>query len=329
LDYFIRFAQPLLLYISLFLLIVVTCIRLLWHCTTTYVFPLVEVACKQGAVTRHPYKKIFFITRFLSLLLLALLSGKPQLVDRHSNIVVEGIDIILVLDVSGSMQLQDDQHDKRSRVEIAKAEAARFINNRDNDAIGLVIFGNDALSRCPLTLDKSILRDVVRDLHIGIVDPNGTVLSKGIITAANRLKKSKAKSKIMIVLTDGEPTQNDSKPELAIEVAKQLGIKMYTIGIGSEQDEYIMHPFYGPMAKPKVNADLLKKFAQETGGKFFMAHNAHDMRTIYDTINKLETTEYETPIYSKYYDIFVPFLWIILALLLFEVLFSTFVWFSL
>ena len=112
-------------------------------------------------------------------------------------------------------------------------------------------------------------------------------------------------------------------------MAKQLGIKMYTIGIGSEHDEYIMHPFYGPMAKPKVNADLLKKFAQQTGGQFFMARNAQDMRTIYEIINKLETTEYETPIYSKYYDIFMPFLWIVLALLLVEVLFSTFVWFSL
>jgi len=328
LDYFIRFAQPILLYISLFLLVGATCARLLWHRTVTYLFPLVSFAQAQGAATQHPYKKIFFMTRFVALLLLAILSGKPQLVDRHSNIIVEGIDIVLVLDISGSMQLQDYKDDPRSRVDVAKVEAIRFINNRDNDAIGLIIFGNDALSRCPLTLDKNVLKDIVNELRIGIVDPNGTVLSRGIITAANRLKKSQAKSKIMIVLTDGAPSENDSKPSIAIEVVKQLGIKMYTIGIGSEK-EYSMHPYFGQVLNQKINKQLLKVFAQETGGQFFMAQDAHDMRKIYDTINQLETTEYETPIYSKYYDIFMPFLWAVLALILFEILFSTFVWFSL
>jgi len=266
--------------------------------------------------------------RFMVLLTLAFLIGKPQLVDPHSNVIIEGLDMILVLDASGSMQFQDFDNSNRSRFDVAKAEAIHFIEKRDNDAIGLVIFGNDAVSRCPLTLDKAMLKNAVQELELGFIDPDGTLLSRAIITAANRLKYSKAKSKIMILLTDGEPSEGDMDPKVAIKIAKELGIKIYTVGIGSDKQEYFRHPFFGLMPKPTINKQLLETIAKETGGQFFLAQNAKDMRTIYNTIDSLEKTEYETPIYRNYQDIFMPFLVAIIGLMGLEVFLSSLVWFS-
>jgi Ca-activated chloride channel family protein len=303
-------------------------IRAKWHKQAVYQFPLTQHLVSQNKTTKHPYKKILFLIRFAMLAILAFLVGKPQLVDTTSKVKVEGIDIILTVDVSGSMQIQDDKNDERPRVEIAKDEAIRFINKRTNDALGLVIFGMDAVSRCPLTLDKHVLRTIVKELTVGVIDAQGTVLATGLLTAINRLKNSKAKSKVIILLTDGEPSENDIQPKIAIEAAKKLGIKVYTIGIGSDKEVKVMHPFYGMMIMPKVNADLLTLIAQETGGKFFMARNAKDMRAIYDTIDSLEKTETETPIFSNYTDIFIPFVCVVLGLLFLELVLSTFMWFS-
>ncbi len=278
--------------------------------------------------TRHPYQKLFYFVRLFVFVMLALLVAKPQLVDSRSNIVVDGIDIMLVLDVSGSMQFQDYSDDQRSRFEVAKEEAIRFIHKRINDAIGLVIFAKDAISRCPLTMDKTVINDMVENLKIGDIDPDGTLLATGMVTAINRLKNSSAKSKIMILLTDGEPSPGDMDFEAANEIAKKFGIKVYTIGIGSDKDEIFLHPLYGMVAKPKVNVPLLQKIARETGGRFFMAHDARDMRSVYDTIDRLEKTKHEAPLYSRYFDIVAPFVILILLLLLFEQLLSTFIWFS-
>jgi len=242
---------------------------------------------------------------------------------------VEGINIMLVLDVSGSMQLQDDQNDSRTRFDIAKAEALRFIRLRNNDAIGLVFFGKDAISRCPLTHDKNMLKKLLQETEIGMINGDGTVLVRGMLTALNRLKHSDAKSNIMVVLTDGEPSQGDLDSKDVIAATQQLDVKIYTIGIGSETDQYIQHIFYGYVPLPKVNKELLTKIAQETGGKYFFAHDAADMRAVYDTINKLETTKIETPLFSKCYDIFVPWLWIILLLCAIEIILSSLIWFGL
>jgi len=267
--------------------------------------------------------------RSLVLLLLAFLIAKPQLVDSHSKLKVEGIDIVLAIDVSGSMQIQDHKDDQRSRIEIAKAEAIRFIEKRDNDAIGLVIFGADAVSRCPLTLDKTILKKMVYDLDIGVIPPDGTVISTALVTAVNRLRSSKAKSKVIILLTDGEPSQGDMPVPIAIDVAKKLGIKVYTVGIGSDEERSFMHPLYGPIVLPKVNSELLTKISAQTGGQFFMARSAKDMREIYDKIDSLERTEIEAPVFSNFLDIFVPIVWFICAVLMLELLLSSFIWFGL
>lgn len=328
-DFFLRFAHPLILLYTLPLVALVCFVYYKYARTIVYRYSLASAIGHDGFATTHPYKKISWFLRFISLVILAFLLAKPQLVDLNSHILVEGIDIVLTLDISGSMRFRDYEDDRRSRIAVAKDEAKLFVDKRDNDAIGLVIFGNDAVSRCPITSDKTIIKSMIDELDIGLIDPDGTLLSTGLITALNRFKKSKAKSKIIILLTDGEPSPGDDKPEDAIEIAKQLGVKVYTIGIGSEQAEYIHDPFYGVQIKPGINKTLLSKIAQQTGGKFFNARNAQDMRVVYNTIDMLEKTEYETNMYNKYYDIFVPFVWFILLMVALEIILASFIWFGL
>lgn len=305
-------------------------LRLKMHKGVRYIYPLTSLLTLKGFASSHPHKKIIGIIRFITLILLMLLIAKPQLIDPRSTVRVEGVDIVLLMDVSGSMDMPHHSDDNRSRLQVAKEEAVRFIDKRTNDAIGVVIFGNDALSRCPLTADKHILKQIIQELHIGVVDPDGTKLATSIVTAANRLKQSHAKSKIMILLTDGEPSEHDMDPEKALEVAKKLGIKIYTVGIGDNQELLVRHPLHGVVAyRTTLNKPLLTKIATETGGKFFEAKNAKEIRQIYDTIDTLEKTEISAPVFSKVLDWFMPLVWIAFILVLLEILLTSFVWFSL
>lgn len=326
-DYFLRFATITAWYwiVPTFALI---CAAKWWIPKAFYEYPVTSLLARRTSNVAPTHKTVFTIMRFTVFVLLIFLMGKPQLVDNRSNIVVDGIDIMLALDVSGSMHFQDYDDDKRSRLQVAKDEALRFVNKRTNDAIGMVIFGKDALSRVPLTLDKKIINNLISSLEIGVIDPDGTVLSTAIITAANRLKGSKASSKVMILLTDGAPSENDTDPAMAIELARKMGIKIYTVGIGSDEDQYIIHPLYGMIPKPKINKALLNTIAQDTGGKFFLARNSKDMRAIYDTIDTLEKTSHETSLFNKFYDIFIPFVWCIIIILLLELILSTTIWFG-
>ena len=327
-EYFFRFEHPGLLMISFGVLAGAVAARWWWHKSIQFRYSLGAVIAEQQQQSHHPFKKILEGLQLLAMVLIACAIGKPQLVDSRSNIIVEGIDIMLALDASGSMQFQDCSDDDRSRFEVAKDEAVRFIEKRPNDAIGLVIFGKVALSRCPLTMDKRIITELIQDLELGDIDPDATMLATAMMTAINRLKSSVAKSKVIILLTDGEPSPGDIDPDVAVKIAQKFGIKVYTIGIGSDRDEMILHPFGGLMQKPKVNTPLLQKIARETGGKFFMAHNDRDMRTIYDTIDRLEQTEHESPLYSRYADIYAPMIIAALLLLFIGQLLGSGVWFS-
>jgi Ca-activated chloride channel homolog len=327
LEYFIRFAQPVLLVVAACLLLVIMLLRLFWYKGACYYSPLAALACDYNGASQHWYKKILFGVRCFSLVLLVILIGKPQIVDSTSKATTQGINIMVVLDVSGSMQEKDFGDELRSRFDVAKDEAIRFIKNRPNDAIGVVLFGKYAVSRCPLTFDKRMLETILSETRLGVIDPDGTVLSRGIVTAANRLKNAAAKSNVMIVLTDGEPSPEDIESSLAVELAQQLKIKIYTIGIGGER-RMVFHPLYGPIPVG-VNKELLTAIAQKTGGRFFMALNAQDMRDVYQTIDALEKSELEAPIFTHYYDIFMPGVWIILGLLLLEILLTATIWFGL
>ena len=328
-DYFFRFAHP---WIAIFL--ISTLLILLWlrkwiHKPIRYKYSLVGAyRAARGSNNQYVFR-IPVILRFIILCLLALLIARPQLVDVKSKINVKGIDIMLILDVSGSMQCFDDIKDQRSRFTVAKEEAIRFIEKRENDPIGLILFGKDAISRCPLTLDTNILNEIMQNLQIGTIDPDGTVLSTAIAMGVQRLRKSKAKSKIMIVLTDGEPTPGlDIEPDKAINLAKKFGIKVYTIGIGGEHGGLWKDPLFGITAMGfPINKKLLLYIAQETGGNFFHAKSPEEVKRIYDIIDSLEKTEYETTIFSNYYDLIVQGVLLVFGLLLFEKILTTFVWF--
>lgn len=328
-NWSIRFAYFELLCCLIPLLLLVGWYRLKYYQKPIYSFPLTHKIIQTVGIKANWRDRFFFVTRFIILAALTLLIARPQKVDQHSKVVVEGIDIMMVLDVSGSMQLFDDPYNKKQRIEIAKEEAINFIKKRNDDPIGLVLFAKEAVSRCPLTLDKSVLIDIIQDIQLGVIDYNGTVISKALITALNRLKKSQAVSKIIILLTDGEPTPGDLHPDDVVALAKQYGVKIYTIGIGGQYGGLYEDPFGGiRRAGVPINVRLLEKFSQQTGARSFIATDQKELNQIYAIINQLEKTEHETDVYHNYYDIFIPFLWILLILFVSELVCLTFVWFA-
>ena len=326
---FLRFAYVHWLYIAVLLLMLVVALRYYYAQIVLYQFPLLEYvsrSCKQ--VSQLPVYFLYFL-RLCILCLLVFLVGKPQLVDQKSKITVEGIDIMMVLDISGSMACFDDLKDRRTRVAIAKQEAVRFVEKRHNDAIGLVVFGSYAMMRCPLTPDKLMLKSMLDTITIRNGDPihEGTVISQAVITAARHLQKSKAASRIIILLTDGEPSQNDFSPSEAIAIAKAFGIKVYTIGIGNHGLSMQEHPLFGVIQyQNNFDTRLLESLANQTGGKFFDVQKAQDVAKIYDEIDTLEKSRYQDNVYMKYHDFFVPIVWITLFAVVVELILSTFVW---
>jgi Ca-activated chloride channel homolog len=321
-----RFASPSVLYITVPLFCIACIARLWWYKPPTYVYTLAHLLPAQNMVASRWIMRFFAFARALLLLTLALLCARPQWGDSHQEVTIDGIDIVLALDVSGSMDASDFEDDPRSRIDIAKVEAIRFIEKRTDDAIGLVIFGNDALSRCPLTMDKGMLRRIIDELHIGIIDYRGTVLARALIAGANRLKNAGGKTKIMILLTDGEPTDNDLPLTAALDIVKALGIKIYTIGIGNDDPMLLNRRSLFMMPYAGVNKALLTTIATETGGHYFCARNAADMRRIYNEIDLLEKTDHQAPVFTKWHDVYMPCVLGVLLLLFISLLLSTFVW---
>lgn len=323
-----QFVYPYLFLLLIPALLLVLYIKRYWCKGAVYSYSLGAQLQSHGHASKHPHKIILFLLRALIFALLIFVIPMPQMVDVYSKTSMHGIDIVLVLDISGSMQGIDDEKDPRSRIAIAKEEALHFVNKRTNDALGLVLFAREAFSRCPLTLDKKMVRDIIADVQIGLLDPNETCISTALVTAANRLKNSPAKSKIIILLTDGAPSESDLDAQVAIAVAKQLGIKIYTIGVGGYKP-YFFVPGLGMVPTQEYDKKLLQEIACETGGHYFKAHDAKDMRSVYDTIDALEKTKYEVDRYTHAHDIFMPFIIAALVLLCFELLFSSLLWFSL
>jgi Ca-activated chloride channel family protein len=326
---FFRLEHAHWLYIGIPFFILIIAVRNYYSRLALYQFPLIDYISKRSkTVSQLPIYYLYFL-RLSILFLLLLLISKPQLIDQKSKVTVEGIDIMMVLDISGSMACFDDIKDRRTRILIAKEEAARFIEKRYNDAIGLVVFGNYAMMRCPLTPDKSMLKSMVNSIGMNNGDPihEGTVISQAVITAARHLQKSTAVTKIIILLTDGEPSENDFPATEAIAITKAFGIKVYTIGIGNNGLSMQEYPPYGVIQyQNNFDTDLLQTLAHQTGGKFFDVKKVQDLSKIYDEIDMLEKSKYQDNVYTKYYDFFIPFLWIVLILICTELILSTFIW---
>ena len=253
-----------------------------------------------------------FALRMLALAFLIIALARPQKFSSGENVYTEGIDIALVLDISGSMLAEDF---KPNRLAAAKKITDSFIGGRTSDQIGLVIFSRDAFTQCPLTIDYAVLRNLLKDIKSGMIE-DGTAIGNAIANGINRLKDSRAKSKVMILLTDGVNNAGEVNPVTAAEMAKQFGIRVYSIGIGTiGQAPY---PFQTPfgiryqMVPVEIDEPVLRQISGMTGAKYFRATNNKKLEEIYSEIDRLEKTRVEVTSYRSRKELFP--LWIYLGL---------------
>ncbi len=234
--------------------------------------------------------------------------ARPVKVDRTVLPPTEGIDIILLMDVSASMQKQDFYP---NRFIAAQQTASRFISKRFNDRIGLVAFAKEAMLQAPLTLDHEALQEYLSTLYLGVVDPNYTAIGDALGVAANHLKDSKAKSKVIILLTDGDSNAGAIAPQMAAQAAAAYGIRVYTVGTASASGDGLYSS-----AEDEINEGLMMEIANATGGKFYRAKNEAELTQIYDTINELEKTEFAPSSIINRSDAYQPLLLLALTAVL-------------
>lgn len=276
-------------------------------------FPSISMIKKAGLKTSKKYligKNLIF----LSMLFLTIALIRPQKIDKNKKIKKDGIDIVMVMDISQSMLAEDF---KPNRLEVAKEVINDFVDGRVNDRISLVVFAGSAYTRVPLTLDYEVLNQSLMTLSIkDIIDNNRTAIGLGTATAINRLKKSEAKSKIIILVTDGENNAGEISPENAIILAKEMGIKLYTVGVGAD---YIQqNTFFGVrnVKNTALDEKLLVKMAKDTGGYYFRARDEESFKEIFKKINEMETSKLEAREIFLYTELYKPFVIIGLVLLI-------------
>ena len=262
---------------------------------------------------RERLRHLPFALRMLGIAALAIALARPQTTASSQNIYAEGIDIAMLLDISTSMLAEDFQP---NRVEAAKEVAQHFIDGRQNDRIGLVIFAGQSFTQCPMTLDYRVLKNLLRQVKPGMVE-DGTAIGMAIAQGVNRLKDSKAKSKVMILLTDGMNNRGEVDPLTAAQIAKTFTIRIYTIGVGTvgEAPYPVQTPFGIRYQNIPVDVDekTLAQIADMTDGRYFRATNNKALKQIYDEIDKLEKTRVEVKAYRSYTELFYP--WAALGLL--------------
>ncbi|MFA5555474.1 MAG: VWA domain-containing protein [Flavobacteriaceae bacterium] len=249
-------------------------------------------------------KILLFVLRLSALSLIIIGLARPQTVDVTSRTTsTQGVDIVIAIDVSGSMLAKDL---KPNRLEALKRVASDFVGERPTDRIGLVIYAAESYTKTPVTSDKGIILNAIRDIRYDSVLQDGTAIGMGLATAVNRLKESKAKSKVIILMTDGENNSGFLEPRTAAEIAKEYGVKVYTIGIGTNgmaEMPYAYAPnggFLYRMMEVKIDEALMRDIANTTGGKYYRATSNTKLNEIYDEINKLEKTDVEELKYFNY-----------------------------
>jgi Ca-activated chloride channel family protein len=267
-----------------------------------------------------PYLSVF---RLVALSSLIVAMARPRTVDiSNKTKTTKGIDIVMAVDVSGSMLAKDL---KPNRMEALKRVASDFADERPNDRIGLVVYASEAYTKTPVTSDKGVVLEAIKSIKYDNVLQDGTGVGMGLATAVNRLKDSKAKSKVIILLTDGVNNAGFIEPETAADIAKQYGIKVYTIGIGTNgmaEFPYAVGPngqFLFQMMKVEIDEQLMKSIAKKTDGRYFRATSNSKLAEIYGEINKLETTEIEELKFYDYDEKYRPFVWLAGFLLLAEI----------
>jgi len=254
------------------------------------------------------------VLRIIAIALLIVAFARPQSFSSGENIYTEGIDIAMVLDISGSMLAEDF---KPNRLEAAKNVINDFIKRRTTDKIGLVIFSGESFTQCPLTIDYSVLRNLLSQIHSGMIE-DGTAIGNAIANGVNRLKDSQAKSKVMILLTDGVNNAGEIDPITSAQIAQKFGIRIYTVGVGTIGEA--PYPFDTPFGKRyqmvpvEIDENLLKQISNITGGKYYRATNNKKLAEIYDEIDKLEKTKVEVTSYRHAKELY--FGWALGGLLL-------------
>ena len=261
-----------------------------------------------------------FLLRMVLIALLIVVLARPQSTNSWQNSSTEGIDIMLAMDISSSMLAQDL---KPNRLEAAKDVAASFINGRQNDNIGLVVFAAESFTQCPLTTDHTVLLNLFKDIQPGIIQ-DGTSIGLGLANAVSRIKDSQAKSKVIILLTDGVNNAGEIAPVTASEIAKTFGVRVYTIGVGTQGEApYPFQTAFGIQYQNvpvEIDEPTLKQIAATTGGQYFRATDNASLKAIYAEIDQMEKTKISVQEFSKKQEEYMQWALLVLLLLLVEVL---------
>ena len=315
-------AQP------LWLLLLLLPLLLFWRHRRTassgrLVFVMPDRAALSGGVTwRVLLRRWLPWMRWVAIGLLALAMARPQRLWQEEKVKADAVDIMLALDISPSMLSRDFEPD---RLVVAKRVASDFVEKRPYDRLGLVAFSAEAFTQCPLTTDRRVVQQFLRDLQVGRLE-DGTAIGMGLATAVNRLKDSPSRSKVVILLTDGENNAGYIPPLKAAEIAQTLGVRVYTVGVGTSG--IVLSPIrrnpdgtydYAPR-QVEFNTDLLQEIASLTGGKFYLARSAQDLEGIYAEIDQLEKTKIEVTVIRHTEEYFYWAMGIAVALLLVEAL---------
>ncbi len=320
-----HFANPHILWLLLLLVPVVG--YYVWR--TLWGGAAIQISSVAGLVRaprtlRYWLRHLPFVLRCAAFALIVVALARPQDVEQHSRTNSEGIDIVLSIDISASMLARDFKPD---RITAAKEVAASFIADRYGDRIGLVAFAGESFTQSPLTTDQSSLQTLLSRIRTGIIDDSGTAIGSGLATAINRLRESDAKSKVVILLTDGVNNSGQITPLTAAEIAKAQGIRVYTIGVGSRgMAPYPAYDMFGNITfvnqKVEIDEKTLSQIAEMTDGRYFRATDKQKLEAIYNEINTLEKSRVEIFEHTTYNELFVEWLLWALVLLALEFLLS-------
>jgi Ca-activated chloride channel family protein len=315
------FAHPYYLFLLLLIIPMVVYYILKQHTLTAEIrFSSLQAFGKMKKSYKHYLRHLPFVLRMLAIVALVLALARPQKSDSWSNKTTEGIDIVMSLDISSSMLAEDL---KPNRLDAAKSVATQFVMQRPNDNVGLVVFSGESFTQCPLTMNHAELVNLLKGVKCGMIE-DGTAIGSGLATAVNRIKDSKAKSKVVILLTDGSNNRGQIAPVTAGEIAKSFGVRVYTIGVGSRGTA--PYPFQTPYGiqyqdvEVDIDEETLQQIADITGGSYFRATNTDALRQIYAEIDQLEKTKIQVNEFSKKEEMYHWFVLAMLVCLLSEML---------
>jgi len=306
-----RFADP--WYLAAFILIPVMVywyIRIYHKGTGKLKYSDISLLKGIGQSLKQRLRHSLFLLRLLAFILLVLALARPQSSSQEEEISTEGVDIVLALDVSSSMLAEDFK--PNNRLEAAKIVAQEFVKGRKNDRLGMIVFAGESFTQCPLTLDYGVLLTLLDQIKVADKNWDGTAIGMGIVNAVNRLKDSKAQSKVVILLTDGVNNRGQVDPITASRIAESFNIKIYTIGAGTRGTAMypVEDPVFGKRYVPmevQIDEQVLQKMADITGGRYFRATDEKKLRDIYSEISEMEQTRIEVNEYTKYEELFVNY----------------------